>query len=148
MYKILRKDCNSDGLWRIITTFPNSKGYLDAFEKRFLLAVCPFLQSWPLSGSVTNLFHLQGLSNSFFSNRRRMSLVKGSDTVKKTSLCGDLIPYSVIQEDDNYTMYHSDKEAPLILFMSLDSNSNMLKGSVSERLIYRRKGLGLDMRYC
>lgn len=70
-----------------------------------------------------------------------MSLVKGSDTVKKTSLCVGLIPYSVIQEDDNYTMYHSDKDAPLILFMNLDSNSNMLSGSVSERLIYRRKGL-------
>lgn len=70
-----------------------------------------------------------------------MSLVKGSDMVKKTSLCVGLIPYSVIQEDDNYTMYHSDKDAPLILFMNLDSNSNMLSGSVSERLIYRRKGL-------
>lgn len=70
-----------------------------------------------------------------------MSLVKGSDTVKKTSLCVALIPYSVIQEDENYTMYHSDKEAPLTLFMNLDSNSNMLSGRVSERLIYRRKGL-------
>lgn len=70
-----------------------------------------------------------------------MSLVKGSDTVKKTSLCGALIPYSVIQEDENYTMYHSDKEAPLTLFRNLDSNSNMLSGSVSERLIYRREGL-------
>lgn len=70
-----------------------------------------------------------------------MSLVKGSDTVKKTSLCVALIPYSVIQEDENYTMDHSDKDAALTLFMNLDSNSNMLSGSVSERLIYRRKGL-------
>lgn len=70
-----------------------------------------------------------------------MSLVKGSDTVRKTSLCVALIPYSVIQEDENYTMYHPDKEAPLTLFMNLGSNSNMLSGSVSERLIHRRKGL-------
>lgn len=79
---------------------------------------------------------------------KRMSLVKGSDTVKKTSLCFALISYLVIQEDENYTMYHSDKEAPLTLFVNLDSNSNMLSGSVSERLIYRRKGLRLDMSYC
>lgn len=70
-----------------------------------------------------------------------MSLVKGSDKLRKTSLCVALIPYSVIQEDENYTMYHQDKEALLTLFMNLDSNSNMLSGSVSERLIYRRKGL-------
>lgn len=70
-----------------------------------------------------------------------MSLVKGSDTVKKTSLSVALIPYSVIQWDENHTMYHSDKDAPLTLFMNLDSISNMLSGSVSERLIYRRKGL-------
>lgn len=70
-----------------------------------------------------------------------MSLVKGSDTVKKTSLCVSLIPYSVMQADDNYTMYHCGKEAPLILFMNLGSNSNMLSGSVSGGLIYRRKGL-------
>lgn len=63
-----------------------------------------------------------------------MSLVNGSDTVKKTSLCVALIPYSVIQEDKNYTMYHSDKEAPLTLFMNLDSNSNMLSGSVSKKV--------------
>lgn len=49
-----------------------------------------------------------------------MSLVKGSDTVKKTSLCVALIPYSVIQKDENFTMYHSDKEAPLTLFMNLE----------------------------
>ncbi len=70
-----------------------------------------------------------------------MSLVTGSDTVRKTSLCAALIPHSVIQEDENYTMYHSDKEASLALFMNLDSNSNMLSGSASERLIYRRKDL-------
>lgn len=70
-----------------------------------------------------------------------MSLVKGSDMVKKTSLCVPLSPYPVIQEDEKYTMYHADKEAPLTLFMNLDSNSNMLSGSVSERLIYRRKDL-------
>lgn len=70
-----------------------------------------------------------------------MSLVKGSDMVKKTSLCVALIPYSVIQEDESYTMYHPDKEAPLTLLMNLDSNSNMLSGCVSERLIYRRKDL-------
>ena len=70
-----------------------------------------------------------------------MSLVKGSDMLKKTSLCVALIPYSVIQEDENYTMYHSDKDAPLALFMDLDSNSNMLSGRVSERLIYMREGL-------
>lgn len=63
-----------------------------------------------------------------------MSLVKGSDTAMKTSPCVPLIPYSVIQEDDNYDMYHPDKRAPLTLFMNLDSNSNMLSGSVSERL--------------
>lgn len=39
-----------------------------------------------------------------------MSLVKGSDTMKKTSVYVVLIPYSVTQEDENYTMYHSDKE--------------------------------------
>lgn len=68
-----------------------------------------------------------------------MSLVKGSDTAKKTTLCVALILHSVIREDDNYTMYHCDKEALLTRFMNLDSNSNMLSGSASERLIYRRK---------
>lgn len=37
-------------------------------------------------------------------------------------------------------MCHSDKEAALTLFMKLDSDSNTLSGSLSERLIYRRKG--------
>lgn len=74
-------------------------------------------------------------------NRKRMSLVKGSDTARKTSLHVSLIPHSIIQEDDDYTVYHHDKRVPLALFINLDSNSNMLSGSVSERLIYRRKGL-------
>lgn len=70
-----------------------------------------------------------------------MSLVTASDTVKKTCLCVALIPHLVIQEDEKYSMYHSDREGPLDLFLILDSNSNMLSGSVSERLIYRRQPL-------
>lgn len=70
-----------------------------------------------------------------------MSLVKGSDAAGTTTPCAALIPHSVIGEDDNYTMYHCDKEAPLSLSMNLDSKSNMLSGSVSARLIYRSRGL-------
>lgn len=64
-----------------------------------------------------------------------MSLVKRSDAVKKTSLCVALISHPFIQDDENYTMYHSDKEGRHTLFLYLDSNSNMLSGSESGRLI-------------
>lgn len=37
-------------------------------------------------------------------------------------------------------MYHSDEGAALTLFIKLDSNSIMLSGSLSERLIHRREG--------
>lgn len=92
--------------------------------------------------------HLKtGLSNSVFTNRKRMRLVKGTGAMKEAALCIALIPHSVIRVDENYTMYHSHKDAPLTLIRSLDSKSNMLSGRVSERLIYRRKGLWLDMSY-
>lgn len=64
-----------------------------------------------------------------------MSSVKRSGTTKETSLCAALIPYLLIQENENYSMYHSKREVPLTLFMNLDLCSNMLSGSVSERLI-------------
>lgn len=98
--------------------------------------------------SLSRWIWWQVLSNTFFSNRKRTSLVKGSDTARKRSLHVSLNPHSIIQEDADYTVYHRDKRVPLALFINLDSNSNMLSGSVSERLIYRRKGLWFDMRYC
>lgn len=84
--------------------------------------------------------HLRtGLSNGCLTYWKRMSLVNGSDTVKKISVYVVLIPYSIIQGDGNYSMYHSDKEALFTLFMILDANSNMLSGEVSERLIRKKR---------
>lgn len=73
-----------------------------------------------------------GLSSGFVTNRRRTGPDKWFDTTKKTSVHVALILHSVIREDENYIMDHFDKEGPLTLFMNLDSNSNMLSGSVSK----------------
>lgn len=70
-----------------------------------------------------------------------MSLVEGSDAAGTTAPPAALILHSVTGEDDNYTMYQRDEEAPLSRSTSLDSKSNMLSGSVSARLIYRSRGL-------
>lgn len=70
-----------------------------------------------------------------------MSPVNGTDALKRTSPCVALSPHSVIREGENCAMYHPDKDTRLNLFMNSNLNFNTLSGSVSERLIYRGKGL-------